>query len=205
LNDIPDLKGIYATKTGYQRGAQTKADKHKIELLVIRETNDSDWIDEDGTPYLKTLSLKIVAITPPQINSFEFGIDGGWFNVQDKYKKSDLKKLFHMPLNKDVLIIDEKNSERYSLLELGALLEKKVVGITYGKGEYEESYDNAYIEIKERDVLIKIKKLKVSYEYRKPMEMESLIDFSQQILGIVENYHTGAKKTVFHDGNIVDR
>ena len=43
ISDIPDLKPIFATKTGYQSGAKKKALSNKVELLIVREQNDSDW------------------------------------------------------------------------------------------------------------------------------------------------------------------
>ena len=37
IQDIPELKGVFATKTGYQSGTKTKAKKNGIELLIVRE------------------------------------------------------------------------------------------------------------------------------------------------------------------------
>src|SRR5690606_14872243 len=50
LNDLPDIKAVFATRSGYQSGAKIKAEKHNIELLLVREQNDSDWIGDDGVP-----------------------------------------------------------------------------------------------------------------------------------------------------------
>ncbi|EDR6797878.1 hypothetical protein GP393_004737, partial [Salmonella enterica subsp. enterica serovar Anatum] len=58
-NDIPGLNLIYATRTGYQSGAKIKAEQHNIQLLVIRDQQEQDWTDEDGTPYLKTINFNI--------------------------------------------------------------------------------------------------------------------------------------------------
>ncbi|GAG14919.1 unnamed protein product, partial [marine sediment metagenome] len=53
LSDIPDVKGIFATRKGYQSGAKTKAGQNKIDLLIVRKQNDQDWQDKDGNPYIK--------------------------------------------------------------------------------------------------------------------------------------------------------
>jgi hypothetical protein len=45
IRDIPDIKPVFATKKGYQSGARTKAEKNKVDLLIVREQNDSDWYD----------------------------------------------------------------------------------------------------------------------------------------------------------------
>jgi len=59
--DIPGLRLIYATKTGYQSGAQKKAEQYKIDLLIVREADNEDWRAPDGTPLIKTIQLNIVA------------------------------------------------------------------------------------------------------------------------------------------------
>lgn len=43
LEDLPDLKAVFATKLGYQSGAEKKAISHNIELLIVREQNETDW------------------------------------------------------------------------------------------------------------------------------------------------------------------
>ena len=73
--DIPGLRLIYATKTGYQSGAQRKADQHKVDLLIIREGVDEDWTAPDGTPLIKIINLNIIAISPPNITSFSPFVD----------------------------------------------------------------------------------------------------------------------------------
>ncbi|NWK61899.1 restriction endonuclease [Acinetobacter sp. SwsAc3] len=57
LQDFPDLRGVFATKVGYQSGAETKANKNNIELLIVRQQNDSDWEDEDGTPLIREINI----------------------------------------------------------------------------------------------------------------------------------------------------
>jgi hypothetical protein len=53
LHDIPDLRGIFATKMGYQSGALKKAQENNIDLLIVRKQNNSDWTDEEGAPLIK--------------------------------------------------------------------------------------------------------------------------------------------------------
>lgn len=65
-NDIPGLKLIYATRTGYQNGAKIKAEQHNIKLLVIRNKQEQDWTDEDGNPYLKIIHITMTAKTLPK-------------------------------------------------------------------------------------------------------------------------------------------
>jgi hypothetical protein len=74
--DIPDLKPVFATKKGYQSGAKTKAEKNKIDLLIVREQNDSDWTAEDGTPLIKQICIDMHLCMPAHIHRFNPIIDG---------------------------------------------------------------------------------------------------------------------------------
>ena len=63
IHDIPDLKPVFATKTGYQSGAGTKARSNKIDLLIVREQRDDDWKDK-----FRELGIQICLEIPPRIN-----------------------------------------------------------------------------------------------------------------------------------------
>ncbi|UJF24578.1 restriction endonuclease [Suttonella sp. R2A3] len=67
IRDIPDLKAVFATKKGYQSGAEDKAKHNRIDLLVVREQNDSDWQDIDGKPYIKTIHQMRFFVCPPSL------------------------------------------------------------------------------------------------------------------------------------------
>lgn len=200
--DIPGLRLIYATKTGYQSGARTKAEKHQIDLLIVRETNDSDWVDDDGTPYLKTINLKIVAITQPRIIMFTPIIDKLWLDSQENGFIDKITNGLSRFVNNTVIIDNISESEKYSIYDLEGMLTTKVSGMTYGRGEHEETLSNAFMELTTIGLRVKIKGYKVSYAYNKPLESVSEIDFSEQIFGIVQNYISGEKKMIFKDGTI---
>lgn len=200
--DIPGLRLIYATKTGYQSGARNKASTHKIDLLIVRETNDSDWIDENGAPLIKSIHLNIVAITQPRINMFTPFIDQSWLDTQEDGLIDKIRTGLSMFLNNDVFINDMSNGESYSIFDLESMLTVKIPDINYGDGEFEEKFDNAFMEIKSANLKIKIKGYKVNFTHNKPIESKSVIDYSKQILGIVQNYISGEKRTIFKDGTV---
>lgn len=205
LSDLPDIKPIFATRTGYQSGSANKAKQHGISLLIVRETNDSDWVSDDGTPLLRTVQLNMTAITPPGITSFSLGIDGQWLAAQDKYSEEDIKSLLsNYIINNDVYIKDNVINERYSIRDMGWRIKNKTPDMPYGRGSYVESFTDAYFEIESKGASFKISKIEAFYQYNKPIEMQSIIDFAAQILGIVEDYHTGNKRMVFHDGLVKD-
>lgn len=61
---------------------------------------------------------------------------------------------------------------------------------------------NCYLETCKGDFKIKIKGYKLEYTYNKPITSTSIIDYSKEILGIVEKYDTGTKQMVFRNGKI---
>lgn len=76
--DIPDLIPVFATKTGYQSGAKTKAKHNKIELLIVREQKDEDWEDKEGNPLIKQININIQISQPNRINSIKVEVDKDW-------------------------------------------------------------------------------------------------------------------------------
>jgi hypothetical protein len=71
LHDLPDLKAVFATKKGYQSGALTKAKNNNIDLLIVREQNDTDWTDEYGNPLIKIVSINGTLYILARITKFQ--------------------------------------------------------------------------------------------------------------------------------------
>ncbi|WP_178114891.1 hypothetical protein, partial [Pseudomonas sp. FSL R10-0056] len=198
----PGLRLIYATRTGYQIGAQTKANKHKIDLLIVREGSDEDWTAPDGTPLIKTISLNISSISPPRITSFSPGVDKSWLESQPGLDLEGIDQKLGMALNDEVFIANEATGSTISLHTLAGLLPVKFPGITYGKGVYSEDLNDSYLEYEGGGIRLKIKGYKLAYEYHEPVNVMSVIDYSKELLGIVQNYSSGDKKMVFREGMV---
>ncbi|EFO0362531.1 restriction endonuclease [Escherichia coli O170:H18] len=199
-NDIPGLKLIYATRTGYQSGAKIKAEQHNIQLLVIRDQQEQDWVDEDGTPLLKSIHFRMTAILPPRIVKFNVYVDKEWFYSQNEYTESTLPNLFKTEYSNAIFIHNLSKDERYSIHDLSSLLMKKVENMAYGENIYAEKIDNGYIENADSSIKMKIKGFDCKYIHHKPIEDISIIDFSEQIKAIVEDFITGKKKWVLKNG-----
>lgn len=201
-NDIPGLRLIYATKTGYQSGAKIKAEQHKIDLLIVREADNREWTAPDGTPLIKTIQLNIVALSTPNITSFSPFVDASWLESQQDINVDIIDEKFSTTLNNEIFITDEENGSRISLYELANCLVEKIPNIQYGEGSYTEELNNSYLETSTGDFKIKIKGYKLEYTYNKPITTTSIIDYSKEILGIVEKYDTGNKQMVFRNGKV---
>lgn len=201
-NDIPGLRLIYATKTGYQSGAKIKAEQHKIDLLIVREADNREWTASDGTPLIKTIQLNIVALSTPNITSFSPFVDASWLESQQDINVDIINEKFSTTLNNEIFITDEESGSRISLYNLANCLVEKIPNIQYGEGIYNEELKNCYLETSKGDFKIKIKGYKLEYTYNKPITTTSIIDYSKEILGIVEKYDTGTKQMVFRNGKI---
>jgi len=201
-NDIPGLRLIYATKTGYQSGAKIKADQYKIDLLIVREGNDEDWTSADGIPLLKIININIKAISPPRIISFNPFVDMKWVESQPDFNLDEVSHAFSRTLNNELFINDIEKGERISLYELQNILPEKIENMQYGKGSFSESFQDALLENKSGNLKIKLNSYTLEYQYNKPLNVSSTIDYSNELLGIVQNYATGDKKMIFKDGII---
>lgn len=202
LQDFPSLRGIYATKTGYQKGAETKAAQHNVDLLLVRETNDSDWVDEDGEPFLRTIVFHMTAITRPSAQSFGITVDKTWFEEQVDVDEERVKKSLSFIINSEVIVENNDDGESYSLQNIGNRIIAANPELPYGKGQFIEKYNNAFLCIPKNNFRVKIKELMINYEFTKPIKSSFEIDFAEQILGIVMNYQDGVKKTILKNGMI---
>lgn len=195
--DIPDLKAVFATRKGYQSGAKIKAEKNKIDLLIVREQNDNDWTDINGNPLIKTIHLNMHICSPAYINKFAPLIDGEWIKKNTDIDPAKVNSMFG--LNNEIFIEDLDKNEKYSLHELSNKL-SPIDRSDYGDFEKTETFKNAFIYHK--DMKLKILSYKVEYSIGKPIDEMIEIDFSKELIGVVEYLQKGTKKSIFKDGII---
>ena len=199
VRDIPDLRAVFATKKGYQIGARNKAEQNKIDLLIIRRQNDSDWQDANGNPYIKTIHIDMHINMPAVITKFEPTIDGEWVKSNTEIDTS--KPLNLAGLNNEVFIDDLDKNEKYSLYDLASKL-TPIGNQKFGQFSKEEDFKNAFLY--HRDLKLKIHSYKIEYSISKPLIQPMEIDFSKELIGVVEYLQKGTKKSIFRDGIIKD-
>lgn len=187
LQDFPGLRGLYATNKGYQTGALIKANQHNIDLLIVREQNDTDWEDENGDPLLREINLEIQAIHPARITGFNILLPKN----AEAYDPSSLSGM-----NNEIIIIDEDKSEQYSLYDLQQRL---VNDHKEGSGTFEREFLFKGKIINQKNEIV-IVGFKVKFEIFEPSKSNILIDFSTKLLGVVEYLEKGSKSLVFDDG-----
>lgn len=190
LEDFPDFKAVFATKVGYQSGAERKAKTHNIELLIVREQNDSDWIDEDGSHYLKSLMIELKTRNAASIIDFKPIVDLEWLKDNTQYDKTSIPPI--EGLNTEVFIINNKKGEKYSLFDLQHILSKDETN------EFTENYEFEDCFIQTSKFKFKIKSYQVKYKTFKSMVTPIEIDLSKELIGVVEYINKKEKKRVFN-------
>ena len=193
IRDIPDLKPVFATKTGYQRGAKIKAEKNKIDLLIVREQRDDDWEDAEGNPLIREVNIKMHFEPGLRITKFSPHIDKDWTIKNTEINVDDS---FHISVNNEIFIEDIKNNETYSLYDLFHRLES-ISGDNYGELHYKESFEDAYL--KNNDLRLKMKSYEVIYIRSEPLIIPINIDFSKELMGVIEYLDTGSATAIFTD------
>lgn len=196
IRDIPDLKPVFATKTGYQSGAEQKARHNKVELLIVREQNETDWRDEDGIPYLKSIHLHFTANNSVEVLDFKPQIDGRWLAEQEDDKRSLPTEV--SGFTNEIFINDLAESKRYSLQKFlsDLTIEYNETG-RYGEYFHTYRFSNAYLETNGRE--LKMLSFDIRFKLAPPIEMPYVIDFSEQVVGIIEYLERGHKTAIFRD------
>jgi len=192
LRDLPDLKPVFATKIGYQSGAKAKALQNKVDLLIVREQRDEDWIDEDGTPYLKGIDIKIIAQSTARVTKFTPAVDGEWVKNNTDI---DISKPLHMVGRSDQITIEDvSRKDSYSVLKLE---ERLAAEHADNPGAYSKTLDfeDAYIYYDE--VKLKLRSLSIEYVVPQPISLPLSIDFSKELVGVIEYLHRGSRTAVF--------
>jgi hypothetical protein len=189
IKDLPDLKPVFATKVGYQKGAKLKATQNKIDLLVIREQNETDWEDDQGNPYIKNIGITIQFNFPARITKFTPLVDGKWVMTNTSI---DITKPLNFSERNDQIIVDDIDKGiKYSLYDLEHKLPMEGEA-ERGQFEKEEKFSNAFIYY--GDMKLKLVGYKVEYTKRKPMECPVEIDLSKNLVGVIEYLQRGTKK-----------
>ena len=202
IRDIPDLKPVFATKKGYQSGAVKKANNNKIELLIVREQNDSDWTDEFGNPFIKEIGINLDIVMPARIHAFQPVIDGNWVEKNTNLDISELKNI--TGLTNEILIEDLSMGEKYSLHDLEGRLSLQADKVrSTNTIEEKVVFENAYLH--HNNMKLKLSGYKIEYTIPKPQKQIIEIDFSKEMIGVIEYLQKGSKTSIYKDGIVAKK
>lgn len=199
VRDIPDLKPVFATKTGYQSGAEAKAKANWIDLLIVREQRDDDWEDKDGNSLIREINIEMQVLPCPRITNFRPRIDGKW--AKENININTDAQLISSGMNNEIFIEDTTNNDTYSLYDLAYRLDSKADG-EYGDLNYAETFQEAYLI--NNGLRLKMLSYEVDFFRQKPIINPINIDFSKELVGVIEYLHKGSSTAIFKDRIIKD-
>ncbi|WP_417203704.1 restriction endonuclease [Acetoanaerobium sticklandii] len=198
LEDFPDIQGVFATKKGYQSGAEQKAKKNGIQLLVVREQNDSDWKDSEGNPYMRSIEIETKLIIPTRIVDFRPTIDKEWVIDNNIIIPECLK----ISVSKDKIFIENFDKKsKLSLLEI----EKNLIDgerISESIVRFKEITNNSFLIYE--NYYLKLKEYHIDFIPEHFIEQTISMDFSEELRGVIEYLNNGIKKSIFRNGKIYD-
>lgn len=200
IKDLPDIKPVFATKTGYQSGAETKAKHNKIDLLIVREQIEDDWKDKNGNPFIKKIFIRLIALPAPEIINFQTFVDEDWIIKNTNIDTT--KPIAMQGMNNEIFIYDENKNEQYSLQELSKKTSEEDEEITKDTFRHIEIFENAYIDY--NNVKLKLKKFLFDYIRQNPIESNIEIDITKELIGVIEYINQNKKTAVFKDRVIKD-
>jgi hypothetical protein len=136
LNDLPGQpRGIFVTKTGYQKGAKEFANKNGILLYELREPTEKDWEDR-----ISTIKLNI-SIYIPNVKDVIIESDKKWMKSERKRLEISEDEIETFDLNGDSILYDELDVEI-------STIDSIIKSLITEEGELEETertykFDNA--------------------------------------------------------------
>jgi hypothetical protein len=195
VKDIPDLlKLVFASKNGYQSGAKEKAIKNDIELLIVREQKESDWINEYGEHYLKIIDTTIYISEHPKITRLNTLLDGKW--IKENKPNIDITKPLQIePFTKETLIEDVENNRTYSLEEFFNMLIKD----EHTPGNYTRTHKFSCSYLLHNKEKFKLHSLEFDFCVPIPDELRITVDYTNELLGVIEYINKREKKLIFKD------
>lgn len=158
IDDLPTHpKGIFVTKTGYQKGAKAYAEANNILLYELRKPTDKDW---EGL--IKNININYT-IKSPHIKNFRIDIDGDWFNKNYGQKTSGIK--YHSN-TRETFLYNEKKERIMSLHDLIVKLLKNQEKSESSKSIEHVFEQPTYIDCLQDGIsLLKIKRISFEVSY----------------------------------------
>lgn len=185
ISDFPNLRGFFATRVGYQSGAESKAQNHGIGLLIIREPESKDWILDDGTPLVREISIKLNLMPPCELLSF----------VPRMVHKEDEKREISA-LTNEIFIITR--TEKKSLYDIVNSLPRD----NPGRFSMEINLEEAKLETPE--CILDILGYELEYQVFENISNVISLNSQNETKAYIEDVTTKTRKLLKNNGSIVN-
>lgn len=193
LNDFPGIHGLFATRIGYQSGAETYAKDRNIEALIVRPIDPvNDFTSKNGEPIIREVHLDIHLLSKPNITNVQFLLDKKYIEENNIEYNENTNSYLCDPNNIVIENVDNKTS-----VKLISILEDVQANPESGYGAHKKriEYTNSFV-IYETGLKLKIKGLEISYTVLPPIKSEITIDAMNVFMAVVEYLSTGKKVMV---------
>lgn len=192
VRDIPGLRLVFATKVGYQNGAEIKAKQNGVELLVVRKPTAYDWVDENGVSLIRSVDISFQIQYPARILNFDPLVD------KKVYDENQKQPIFEGCLSNELLINDGLKTLSFFDLEnqLG-LKHKENWGVFEDSVKFEKEG-----RLSSPSQELTILGYNVKYEVRKPEEVNFTVNASEHLYGVLEYLSNNQKILFWRNGRI---
>ena len=192
LKAFPDVRGIIATRNGFQSGGVAEAAANGIDLIVVRDEDVSkDWVDANGMPLIRGIIVHFNCIVPWRLIEFKPEVDVEWCKAH-----GIMQLHYNCPL-KDVIVEDKIRHESKSIENYVDDCGEK------GRGEHilHREFEDAYLSVP-NNPRCRIKGFSLSYygEY----VLEDKIEIRPEVLGVVEYIGKKRKSVVMKYNGRID-
>ena len=139
-------------------------------------------------------------LLPAQILEFLPKVDSEWLKENSSFDISKFSQI-NCPSN-EIFIEDDIKKETYSLHELAmklSPLDNKQNGVF----EKTEEFENAYLRCIE--LKVKLASYKIKYSISPSASYTVEVDFSKELIGVIEYLQRDTKKSIFKNGLIKQR
>ena len=193
LKEFPELKGIIATRNGFQSGAIKKALANGIDVIVVRDEDPKkDWISQDGTPLIRTIVVNLNCIVPAAVLSVDFEFDKAWA------KEHGVSEVSYGALATDIFVDDHCTGEKQSIQ---SIVEKDSSAHGYQDRDVHTAsasgLEDAYLVL---PTGFAAKLLGYKFTYRPRYVLKDEIRVEPEVLGVVEFIAEKKKKMLLKQG-----
>ncbi len=194
IYDIGNIKGIFASKKGFQSGAKKFAEYHGISLKEIRQPNEEDWRGR-----LKTMHVEI-NLMPTKITSIHVELDYDWLinnSIITSEEERNKIKITTNKLNAELYVYDENGNVIKNFLEL-----EQELPHDYKEGKdfkFAHRFDNGYLD--SNLGRIKVKCIDFVYDIEN-VSAELTLDAENIVKAIIKDVKSGEIQFVNKDGSV---
>lgn len=179
LLDIGNIQGIFASRSGFQSGAQQVAKSYGIQLMQIREPLSSDWDGYIKDRYINYTFRNVQNVRPIIL------VDLEWVE-QNRIDKEKVTEFHSAP--KRTFVVMNRGLPTECKISFSELISKLPCDEEGSNKVFTWKYEDAYFEYD--NILMKIKGIKFEYDVRFSHEQQHF-DAMNMAKAVVNNVITG--------------